>query len=211
MNPKVDDFLEKAQNWQDEMSALRAIVLSCGLTEEFKWRQPCYSFQGKNTLLISAFKNNCALSFLKGVLLKDAENILVSPGENSQSVKFAKFTSVNQINGLSASLKAYIYEAIEVEKAGTKIDKKKSTQFNFPEELIGEFIKDDEFKTAFESLTTGRQRAYILFFSAAKQSDTRKNRIEKFRERILKRKGINDCICGHSKKMPTCDGSHKYR
>ncbi len=210
MHPKVDEFLLKAQNWQKEMEALRAIVLDCGLTEELKWRQPCYSFQNKNVLIISAFKEHCVLSFLKGVLLKDEAEILVSPGENSQSGMFAKFTSLKQIAENTNTLKAYIFEAIEVEKAGLKVDLAKSTEFEFPEELIKKLDQDPSFKAAFEGLTTGRQRAYNMFFTAAKQSKTIEARIEKYRDRIMKGKGMNDCVCGHSKRMPNCDGSHKY-
>mgnify|MGYP003665356408 CR=1 FL=1 len=210
MNPKVDEFLEKANNWREEMTALREIVLECGLTEELKWRQPCYNFNGSNILIISAFKDHCVLSFLKGVLLKDTEGLLVSPGENSQSVMFAKFTSLKQIKDAASTLKAYIFEAIEVERAGIKIEKTKSTSLEFPEELLNKFKENKDFKKAFESLTTGRQRGYNMFFTAAKQSKTREDRIEKYRERIMNGKGINDCVCGHSKKMPNCDGSHKY-
>jgi uncharacterized protein YdeI (YjbR/CyaY-like superfamily) len=210
MNPKVDDFILKAEKWQNEMSTLRNIVLECGLAEELKWRQPCYSYNKSNVLIISAFKDHCVLSFLKGVLLKDTEGILVSPGENSQSVKFAKFTSMDQILKLEKTLKAYIFEAIEAEKSGIKIEKPKSTKLTFPEELHAKFNENKAFKVAFESLTPGRQRGYNMFFTAAKQSKTRIDRIEKYRERIMNGKGINDCVCGHSKKMPNCDGSHKY-
>jgi uncharacterized protein YdeI (YjbR/CyaY-like superfamily) len=209
MNPKVDDFLRNAKNWQNEMTALRAIVLECGLTEELKWRQPCYSFNGKNVLIISAFKDNCVLSFLKGELLSDSEGILVSPGENSQSVKFAKFTSVKSILDLEPELKTYIFEALEVEKAGLKPSSAKSTNLVFPDELIQKMSKDSTFKAAFENLTPGRQRGYNLFFTAAKQSKTREDRIAKYEERILKGQGINDCVCGLSKRKPNCDGSHK--
>jgi len=168
MNPKVDEFLEKANNWREEMTALREIVLECGLTEELKWRQPCYNFNGSNILIISAFKDHCVLSFLKGVLLKDTEGLLVSPGENSQSVMFAKFTSLKQIKDAASTLKAYIFEAIEVERAGIKIEKTKSTSLEFPEELLNKFKENKDFKKAFESLTTGRQRGYNMFFTAAK-------------------------------------------
>lgn len=209
MNPKVDDFLSNAQNWQEEMTALRAIVLTCGLTEELKWRQPCYSFNGKNILIISAFKDNCVLSFLKGELLNDTEGILVSPGENSQAVKFTKFTSVKNIIEQEAILKAYIFEAIEVEKAGLKPSSTKSKNLVFPEELIHKMQADQAFKNAFESLTPGRQRGYNMFFTAAKQAKTRQDRIAKYEQRILNGKGINDCVCGLSKRMPNCDGSHK--
>jgi uncharacterized protein YdeI (YjbR/CyaY-like superfamily) len=210
MNPLIDEYIAKAKKWRDEMTALRSVLLECGLTEELKWRVPCYTFNGANIILIGAFKEYCSLSFVKGVLLKDTEQILESPGENSQSVKLAKFTSLGGIQEKDAILKAYIFEAIEVEKAGLKAPSTKSTNLEFPEELIDKMNTDSEFKKAFEALTPGRQRGYNMFFTAAKQSTTRITRIEKYEGRILKGFGINDCVCGHSKKMPGCDGSHKY-
>jgi uncharacterized protein YdeI (YjbR/CyaY-like superfamily) len=209
MNPLVDEFLAKAEKWQSEMTLLRKIALDCGLTEELKWKQPCYTFNGTNILIISAFKDHCVMSFLKGVLLKDFEQILVSPGANSQSVKFAKFMSAEQITANELQLKAYIFEAIEIEKVGLKIDKTKSTDFELVPELIQKMSEDATFENAFNALTVGRQRAYNMFFSDAKQAETRFARIEKYRDRILKGKGMNDCVCGHSKRMPNCDGSHK--
>ena len=205
----MDEYLSKASQWQEEMEALRTILLDCGLTEELKWRVPCYMYKASNIVLIGAFKEYCTLSFFKGVLLNDANGILVAPGENSQTVRMIKFTSVKEIIKQESTLKAYIYEAIEVEKAGLKVDFKKSTNLIFPQELQDKLEKDPAFKTAFEALTPGRQRAYNLYFSAAKQSNTRKARIEKYTQRILDGIGINDCICGLSKRKPNCDGSHK--
>jgi uncharacterized protein YdeI (YjbR/CyaY-like superfamily) len=209
MNPKVDEFLRNAARWQTEMEALRAIALESGLTEELKWKQPCYTFQNTNVILISSFKENCVMSFLKGVLLADSAGILVSPGENSQSVRFAKFTHVKDILDNAAVLKAYIFEAIEVEKAGLKAPKPLSQDVVYCDELIQKLHDEPELKAAFEALTPGRKRAYNLFFSAAKQSATRISRIDSYKDRIFKGKGMNDCICGLSKRMPNCDGSHK--
>ncbi|WP_367754609.1 DUF1801 domain-containing protein [Flavobacterium sp. WC2430] len=209
MNPKVDDFINNAKKWQPEMEQLRKLLLDCGLTEEFKWRTPCYSFQGNNIALIASFKAFCAISFLKGSLLQDANGILIQPGENSQAVRFLKFTNVHEIEQLKPIIKNYIYEAIEVEKAGLKVAFKSNKELELVDELKAILDKNLALKTAFESLTPGRQRAYNLFFEAAKQSKTRETRIEKYIPRILDGKGINDCVCGLSKKMPSCDGSHK--
>ncbi|WP_341227382.1 YdeI/OmpD-associated family protein [uncultured Arcticibacterium sp.] len=210
MNPKVDDYLGRIKNWQAELEKLRALLLECGLTEEYKWRVPCYTYGGANIVLFGNFKESCTLSFFKGVLLNDEKGILELPGENSQSVKMARFTSLQQIVDLEPTLKAYVFEAIEVEKAGIKIEKAKSKKLEFPEELLNKFEEDKAFKEAFEALTPGRQRAYNLHFTGAKQSATRTSRIEKYTDRIMNGIGINDCVCGHSKRMPTCDGSHKY-
>ena len=209
MNLKVDDFISNAKKWQLEMEQLRQLLLDCGLTEEFKWRTPCYSFQGNNVVLIASFKSFCALSFLKGSLLQDTNGMLVQPGENSQAVRFFKFTNVSEIEELKPILKNYIYEAIEVEKAGLKVAFKSNKELELVDELKAILDKNLALKAAFESLTPGRQRAYNLFFEAAKQSKTRETRIEKYIPRILDGKGINDCVCGLSKKMPSCDGSHK--
>jgi len=209
MNPKVDDFISNAKKWQPEMEQLRQLLLDCGLTEEFKWRMPCYSFKENNVVLIASFKAFCALSFLKGSLLQDTNGMLVQPGENSQAVRFFKFTNVSEIEELKPILKNYIYEAIEVEKAGLKVAFKSNKELELVDELKAILNENLALKTAFESLTPGRQRAYNLFFEAAKQSKTRETRIEKYIPRILDGKGINDCVCGLSKKMPSCDGSHK--
>lgn len=210
MNPKVDEYIDKAPKWQDEMMLLRALLLECGLTEELKWRVPCYTYRNNNIIIIGAFKETCTLSFFKGVLLNDVNGILVAPGENSQSVKMAVFTDIQEIKAQLPILKAYVFEAIEVEKAGLKVDKKGSEELVFSEELNSKLNTSPAFKKAFESLTPGRQRAYNLYFSAPKQAKTRITRIEKYTQQILNGKGINDCVCGMSKKMPNCDGSHKY-
>lgn len=190
MNPLVDEYLREAKKWQKEMKKLRTIVLDCGLTEELKWRQPCYTFQKGVVVLMSGFKDYCALAFFKGALLKDPKGILIRPGQNSQAVRQVRFTSVREIAELESVLKAYIHEAIEVEKAGLKI--KKNTKLVIPEELQNKWDEIPALKTAFHALTPGRQRAYVLYFSAAKQSKTRALRIEKCTQRILNGKGIND-------------------
>ncbi|MGZ9734005.1 DUF1801 domain-containing protein [Flavobacterium sp. GNP002] len=210
MNPKVDEFISSATKWQPEIKQLRLLLLDCGLTEEFKWRMPCYCFQGNNVVLIGSFKEFCTLSFFKGILLQDSNGILSKPGENSQSMRFFKFTNPEEITENQSIIKAYIYEAIEIEKAGLKVIFKSTTELELVEELQIAFDKNPDLKTAFNALTPGRQRAYNLHFSEAKQSKTRGTRIEKYTQRILNGKGINDCICGMSKKMPSCDGSHKY-
>ncbi|MFV5702724.1 YdeI/OmpD-associated family protein [Flavobacterium sp. XS2P12] len=210
MNPKVDDFISNVKKWQPEIGQLRLLLLDCGLTEEFKWRTPCYSFQGNNVVLIGRFKEYCALSFFKGTLLQDSNGLLSKPGENSQAVRFFKFTNLQEIQELEPIIKNYIYEAIELEKAGLKVIFKSNTKLELVEELQIALDKNPSLKTAFKALTPGRQRAYNLYFSAAKQSKTRETRIENYIPRILDGKGFNDCICGMSKKMPNCDGSHKY-
>lgn len=192
MNSKVDDYLGKTLRWKEELEQLRTIILDCGLTEELKWGSPCYSYRKHNVVIIGELKECCVLSFFKGALLKDTEGILVKPGENTQAARIIKFTGVKEIVKLKATLKAYIFEAIEIEKAGLKVDFKEKTQLVFPEELQNKFKKDTALKTAFNALTPGRQRAYILYFSQPKQSRTRDSRIEKCRQKILNGKGLND-------------------
>lgn len=209
MNSEVDAFLERAKNWKSEMTYLRKIALDCGLTEELKWRQPCYTYNGKNIIIIGAFKEFCVYSFFKGALLQDKEKLLAKQGENVQSARVFQITSVDQIKELEQTIKEYTFEAIEVEKAGLQVEKKTLDDYDVPTELTDKMNEDANFKSAFENLTPGRRKAYILHFSGAKQSATRVNRIEKYTPRILKGKGINDCVCGHSKRMPNCDGSHK--
>lgn len=191
-NPKVDPFFKKAKKWQREMKELRRIVLDSPLSEELKWYQPCYTFDGSNVAIIGGFKESCVLSFIKGALLKDSKKILVKPGENSQSARFIRFTNVQQIVKLEPILKAYIDEAIEAEKTGLKVKFKKITERKLPEELEDKFDAEPALKTAFRALTPGRQRAYLLHFFSAKQSKTRAARIEKCRSRILNGKGLND-------------------
>lgn len=192
MDPKVDEFIRKTKRWQEEMQQLRMIILDCGLSEELKWYQPCYTFQNRNVLIIGAFKKYCALSFFKGALLKDGQGILSKPGEHSQAVRLIRFTKVSQIIEMEPVLKAYIKEAVAVEKAGLKVDFKAKTELNYPEELQEKLEENPALKTAFEALTPGRQRGYILYFSAPKQPKTRTSRIERCIPRILDGKGIND-------------------
>ncbi|WP_442511118.1 DUF1801 domain-containing protein [Novipirellula sp. SH528] len=205
----VDEYIRKNKKWQEELQALRTIVLDCQLTEEVKWRVPCYTFQGKNVLLVSSLKEYCALSFVKGALLKDTDNILCQPGENTRAARLIRFTNVGEIVDLEPVLKSYVHEAIELEKAGVKVDFQENRALEIPGELQAKFDERPAFKTALDALTPGRQRGYVLHFSSAKQSKTRVSRIESCVQKILDGKGINDCTCGLSKKMPGCDGSHK--
>ncbi|KIX19725.1 hypothetical protein SY27_16820 [Flavobacterium sp. 316] len=189
---KVDRYIDKITSWKDETILLRAICLECGLDEDFKWMHPCYTFQGKNTVLIHGFKEYCALLFHKGALLKDTENILVQQTENVQSARQIRFTDKGQINDLKTVIKAYIFEAIEVEKTGLEVKMKKTSEYEISRELEQEFENDSDFKTAFYNLTPGRQRGYLLHFSDAKQSKTRVSRIEKARPKIFDGKGHNE-------------------
>ena len=206
-DPLADYFSKDA--WKTELEALREIIKDCLLSEELKWKQPCYVYNKKNVLILARFKEYCAISFIKGVLLSDTEKMLHPPGENSRSVRLMKFKHVNEIIEKKSLIKAYINEAIEVEKLGLKVGAINKEETVLPSELIDQFTQNPAFQIAFEALTPGRQRGYILFFSGAKQSTTRHNRINKYVPRILKGKGINDCTCGHSKRPPSCDGSHK--
>lgn len=192
MNPNVDFFFNKAKKWQKELEQLRMIILDCGLTEELKWGNPCYTFEEKNIVLIHAFKEYCAILFFKGALLNDANGILIQQTENVQAARQIRFTAVREIIEMEPSLKAYIYEAIEVEKAGLKVDLKKATEFTIPEEFQKELDEMPALKTAFYALTPGRQRAYLLHFSQPKQSKTRESRVEKCMQQILNGKGLND-------------------
>lgn len=206
LNPKIDTYLAvgcgrcplgntpecKVHNWTEELQKLREIVLECGLTEELKWSVPCYTFEGNNIAIISAFKEFCSLSFFKGSLFKDADGILVKQGENSQAARIIKFTDVKKIIELETVLKTYIYEAIEIEKAGLKVEFKDISDYEIPEELESKFIGNESFRNAFYSLTPGRQKGYILHFSQPKQSETRLSRIEKSVPNIFKGKGLHD-------------------
>ena len=191
MNPKVDAFLGKAKKWQEEMEKLRTIALDCGLGEDLKWGKPCYTFQGTNLAIIQNFKEYCALMFFKGVLLQDADAILVSPGE-SQTARQIRFNNPGEIAEKEATIKAYIHEAIEVEKAGLKVEPRKTSDYPVPEEFRSKLDEMPALKTAFEGLTPGRQRAYLYYFAQPKQSKTRESRIEKYLEHILHGKGLND-------------------
>ena len=192
MNPKVDFYFIKAKKWQEELEKLRMIVLDCGLTEELKWGCPCYTFQKTNIVLIHVFKEYCALLFFKGALLNDPEDILIQQTKNVQAARQIRFTNVREIVKMAPILKAYIYEAIEVEKAGLKVNLKKTSEFKIPEEFQNKLDAIPALKTAFDALTPGRQRAYILYFSAPKQSKTRESRVEKCMQQILNGKGLND-------------------
>ena len=192
MNPKVDWFFSKATKWQNEYGKLRTLVLDCGLTEELKWGVPCYKFNKSNIVLIHGFKNYCALLFHKGVLLSDDNSILIQQTENVQSARQIRFTNIQEIEDLEPTIKAYIYEAIEVEKAGLKVDFKKTKEFNILEEFQKKLDINSNLKEAFEALTPGRKRGYLLYFSQAKQSKTRVSRIEKCMEKIFKGIGLND-------------------
>ncbi|MCC6793990.1 MAG: YdeI/OmpD-associated family protein [Candidatus Hydrogenedentes bacterium] len=192
LNPKIDGWFRKAKQWQEEMLALRAIAGDCGLMEELKWRQPCYTFDGHNVVIIGAFKNFCVMSFFKGALLKDPKGILEQLGENTQSGRTIRLTSVEQIKKLEPAIKALIKEAIKVEKAGLKVEFKKITERPIPEELEAKFKESPALKKAFNALTPGRQREYLLHFSSAKQSETRTARIEKCAPKILKGEGFSD-------------------
>src|SRR3989442_4626897 len=192
MNPKVNEYLRKAKKWQEEFEKLRMIILDCGLTEQLKWGCPCYTFQKSNIVLIHGFKEYCALLFFKGVLLKDANGILIQQTENVQAARQIRFTNVRQIVKMEPILKAYIYEAIEAEKAGLKVNFKKTTEFIIPEEFQNKLDEIPTLKTAFDGLTPGRQRAYVFYFSAPKQSKTRESRVEKCMQQILNGKGLND-------------------
>ncbi len=206
MNPKVDIYFTagcgrcplgntpqcKVHKWDAELETLRMLILDCGLTEELKWGVPVYTLQKSNIVLLSAFNENCALSFFKGALLNDAQGILSKPGENTQAGRVIRFTNVREIAEMETVLKAYIYEAIEVEKAGLKVNFKKTAEFIIPEELQNKLDEIPVLKTAFETLTPGRQRAYMLHFSAPKQAKTRASRVAKCMPQILKGKGLND-------------------
>ena len=192
MNPKVDFFFEKPSKWQESYKKLRIIALECGLTEELKWGVPCYTFQGTNVVLIHGFKAYCAYLFHKGVLLSDEAGILIQQTENVQSARQIRFTGVEQIVEMVDILKAYIFEAIEVEKAGLKVELKKTKEYPVPEEFQSKLDENPDLKTAFEALTPGRQRGYLLYFSSAKQAKTRVARVEKYMEQILDGKGMDD-------------------
>jgi uncharacterized protein YdeI (YjbR/CyaY-like superfamily) len=192
MDRKVDAILRKSTKWQEELKQLRMILLDCGLTEELKWRQPCYTFQESNVAIMGGFKEYCALSFFKGALLKDPKGILIQPGENTQSARMIRFTHVREIVEMEPILKAYVHEAIDVEKAGLKVEFKKITESVIPEEFQARLDRSRALRTAFDALTPGRRRAYIMYFSAAKQSKTRASRVDKCVQRILDGKGLND-------------------
>ena len=191
-NPEVDAFFEEAGTWRDEFGKLRSVILRCPLTEELKWGKPCYTFQGRNVVLIQGFKDYCALLFCKGSLLKDAGGVLAKPGENTQAARQIRFTNAREIARMEAVVKAAIDEAIEVEKAGLEVSYKKTSEYPVPDEFRRKWDRVPGLKAAFDALTPGRQRGYLLHFAAAKQSKTRESRVEKCLPRILRGKGLED-------------------
>ena len=205
----IDLYFAQADSWRDEQIALRNILLDCDLVEAIKWRQPCYSYEGTNLIIIGPQKSGCTLSFFKGALLKDEQGILEKPGEFTRAGRVIRFVSIEEIAKLEPVLKSYIYESIELAKTGARVDFSESADLPMPDELVDMLDEQPEFAEAFFALTPGRQRGYVLYFSSAKNASTRRSRIEKYLPRILDGKGLNDCTCGLSKKMPACDGSHK--
>ena len=192
MNPKVDWYFAKHKEWQEEIETLRTLVLECGLAEELKWGCPCYTFEGRNIVLIHVFKDYCALLFFKGALLKDTKKVLVRQTQNVQAARQIRFTDLREVSKAKTTLKSYIKEAVQVEKAGLKVEFKKASEFKVPEEFQKKLDKTPALKTAFNALTPGRQRGYILHFAQAKLSKTRESRIEKCMKQILAGKGLND-------------------
>lgn len=205
---QLDQFYHKNQDWINELHLLQKILSECGLHEEFKWRNPCFTYSGKNICILGVFKNSCVLSFIKGALLTDQNNILQSAGENSRSVKLMRFTKAAEIELLADEIRKFVSAAIDIEKKGLKIEPSKEA-LELPAELLTIFRQDSTFQDAFYKLTKGRQRGYLIYFSSAKQSKTIHSRIASYRNRIINGKGMLDCVCGLSKKMPSCDGSHK--
>ncbi|GAA4420510.1 YdeI/OmpD-associated family protein [Bremerella cremea] len=208
MHPQVDEYFVKLKQWHDELQELRSLLLDTELVEEYKWRAPCYTLDGKNVVILASFKEACMISFFKGTLLKDPKGLLQKPGENTQAARVVRFSSVAEVLKQKSSIKKLIQEAIAVEKSGEKVAKTTEAE-PVPEELHAAFQQHPALEKAFEALTPGRQRAYLMHFAAAKQSKTRTARIEACTERILDGKGLHDCTCGLSKRMPGCDGSHK--
>jgi uncharacterized protein YdeI (YjbR/CyaY-like superfamily) len=192
LNPKVDAFIGRATQWQAEYIKMRQIVMDCGLTEDLKWGVPCYTVNGKNVIIIHGFKEYCAFLFIKGALMQDLKGIFIQQTENVQAARHVRFTSVDEIEELTPTLKAYILEAVEVEKSDLKVEFKKTTDFPMAEEFKARLDEDPALQSAFNALTPGRQRAYLLFFSTPKQSQTRAARVEKSIPQILAGKGLND-------------------
>lgn len=209
MKSAADQYFTNAKQWKEEMSLLREILLECELEETIKWSIPCYVFNNKNIVVIQAFKTHCDLGFFNGILLKDEKKILIKVGEHTQAGRQLQFKQPKEIVQLKSVIKSYVKEAIALEKAGVKFEPAKNSKTIELPELNELFKKDAVLKKAFEALTPGRQRGYLLFFSAAKQSATRVNRIQANAAKIKSGKGMHDCTCGLSKRMPNCDGSHK--
>lgn len=208
MNPEVNELFKDAPRWNPELNFLRALVLQAPLVEEVKWGQPCYTHEGRNIAILGGFKNYFVLSLMKGALIPDPQGLLSKPGPNSVEGRWMKFTSMAGVEAAAPYVLDYLLAAIEAEQQGLRIEKP-ANEFEVPPELESAYEVTPGLREAFDALTVGRQRAYLMFFTAAKQSATVTARIEKFTLRILRKKGMNDCVCGHSKKMPGCDGSHK--
>lgn len=206
-DPNVDEFLQSADQWSQEMTYLRRILLDCLLIETYKWQTPVYMFGAKNLIAISGLKEHCALNFFNGALIRDEEGILIKPGEHTQLGRWMKFGSVQEIIAKEDLIKAYVFEAMEAQRLGITLEK--PAEIPHPEELTAILDKKPALKAAFEKLTPGRQRAYLRFFTDSKQSATRTSRIEKNEKYILKGIGLTDCICGLTKRKPSCDGSHR--
>lgn len=209
MNAELDNYFEEQKIRKEELTLLRSIVLHADLVEELKWNAPCYTFQNKNVCMIFNFKNSFGVSFFKGSFISDSYEILEKPGHNTQNIRMIKLSKIEDLDKHKNAIINYINQAIELEKTGVKVLKTTEAEIELIEELEITFGNNPELKVAFESLSPGRQRAYHLFFAAAKHSETRFSRINKFTNQIIDGKGMTDCTCGLSKKMPQCDGSHK--
>jgi uncharacterized protein YdeI (YjbR/CyaY-like superfamily) len=209
MNQEVEFFFEQVKFGKDILLLLRKTLLSTSLTEEYKWKQPCYTLNGKNVIILAGLKDHIFISFFKGALLNNENEILQKAGENSQAARVIRLYTLDEAKSHLKFIQASIKAAIEIEKKGTKVEKDESAEIEIPVELHGVFKKDADYKKAYYNLTPGRQRAYLIFFTGAKQTETRLSRIEKYRKRILDGYGFNDCVCGLSKRKPSCDGSHK--
>ena len=209
MNNSVDQFFTSLKSGKEELLLLRKLLLENELVEEFKWKQPCYTHNGKNVIILAALKDHVVISFFKGALLDDKNALLQKAGENSQSARIIRFYNLDEVKKRLTQINHLIKGSIQVEDSGKQAEKNESFFIEKPSELVNQFNKDKKFDKAFHQLTPGRQRAYLMFFTAAKQTETRTSRIEKYKDRILRGYGFNDCICGLSKRMPNCDGSHK--
>lgn len=209
MSSNLNSYYDNLSSWQAELLFLREICISCELKEELKWKAPCFTFERKNVLILHAFKNYFGIGFFKGALIYDNNNLLQFPGKNSNHSKILKFQSLTEVAAKQDIIRRFIFEAIEIEKKGLKVIPE-SSEMELPSELIKLFNQEPNFKQAFETLSPGKKRGYLLYFAGAKQSQTKLLRINKMMDRILLGKGIQDCTCGLSKKMPRCDGSHKY-
>jgi uncharacterized protein YdeI (YjbR/CyaY-like superfamily) len=209
MKHDLEQFFEQVKFGKDILLLLRKTLLSTSLTEEYKWKQPCYTLNGKNVIILAGLKDHIIISFFKGALLNNENEILQKAGENSQAARVIRLYTLEEAKSHLTFVKASIKAAIEIEEKGVKVEKDESAEIEIPIELQEMFKKDAAYKKAFFKLTPGRQRAYLIFFTGAKQSETRYSRIEKFRKRILDGYGFNDCVCGLSKRKPSCDGSHK--